>query len=392
MSRKLENIAKPTRSPARFVAATARWRRTRRSISGSGDARLDRSQTQRRAQPAADQRRASAASPSPSRSASRDAEQDARRARPTAARRRASRPCVRGTRRRGRHEQVRGERRGQRDQADPEQPGEVEVVDDHARQRQADAAADAEDRAHQPDPAGDALGRERVADDPERRAGRRRRRRPGARARRSRPRSSRRSAQMTEPSAEQQQHRGQHAALAVEVAELADDRRRDRGRQQEAGQHPRRRRPATRRTPRRAPAAPGRPASARARSDTPARSRTAMIRVAWRWGASAGIGFRYPGARADHAPWRVGEDAGRNRPSRPERGWSMTELSVCIAGATGWTGRALVRGVLDAPDLALASRSRARRRGATSARRSAGSRSACRCTRAWARRSRASTC
>jgi 4-hydroxy-tetrahydrodipicolinate reductase len=30
-------------------------------------------------------------------------------------------------------------------------------------------------------------------------------------------------------------------------------------------------------------------------------------------------------------------------------------LSVCIAGATGWTGRALVQGVLDAPDLALRS-------------------------------------
>ena len=30
-------------------------------------------------------------------------------------------------------------------------------------------------------------------------------------------------------------------------------------------------------------------------------------------------------------------------------------LSVCIAGATGWTGRALVRGVLDAPDLELRS-------------------------------------
>lgn len=31
------------------------------------------------------------------------------------------------------------------------------------------------------------------------------------------------------------------------------------------------------------------------------------------------------------------------------------KLSVCIAGATGWTGRALVRAVLDAPDLALGS-------------------------------------
>jgi 4-hydroxy-tetrahydrodipicolinate reductase len=30
-------------------------------------------------------------------------------------------------------------------------------------------------------------------------------------------------------------------------------------------------------------------------------------------------------------------------------------LSVCIAGATGWTGRALVQAVLDAPDLALRS-------------------------------------
>ena len=30
-------------------------------------------------------------------------------------------------------------------------------------------------------------------------------------------------------------------------------------------------------------------------------------------------------------------------------------LSVCIAGATGWTGRALVEGVLGAPDLTLGS-------------------------------------
>ena len=31
------------------------------------------------------------------------------------------------------------------------------------------------------------------------------------------------------------------------------------------------------------------------------------------------------------------------------------DLSVCIAGATGWTGRALVRAVLEAPDLTLVS-------------------------------------
>ena len=30
-------------------------------------------------------------------------------------------------------------------------------------------------------------------------------------------------------------------------------------------------------------------------------------------------------------------------------------LSVCIAGATGWTGRALVQAVLEAPDLTLVS-------------------------------------
>ena len=33
----------------------------------------------------------------------------------------------------------------------------------------------------------------------------------------------------------------------------------------------------------------------------------------------------------------------------------MANLTVCIAGATGWTGRALVRAVVDAPDLALTS-------------------------------------
>jgi 4-hydroxy-tetrahydrodipicolinate reductase len=34
---------------------------------------------------------------------------------------------------------------------------------------------------------------------------------------------------------------------------------------------------------------------------------------------------------------------------------AVETLSVCIAGATGWTGRALVRGVLDAADLSLRS-------------------------------------
>ena len=33
----------------------------------------------------------------------------------------------------------------------------------------------------------------------------------------------------------------------------------------------------------------------------------------------------------------------------------MSDLDVCIAGATGWTGQALVRAVLDADDLTLRS-------------------------------------
>ena len=49
-------------------------------------------------------------------------------------------------------------------------------------------------------------------------------------------------------------------------------------------------------------------------------------------------------------------------------------LSVCIAGATGWTGRALVPAVLAAPDLSCGPPWPAHPRGATSARRSAGSR------------------
>jgi dihydrodipicolinate reductase len=50
------------------------------------------------------------------------------------------------------------------------------------------------------------------------------------------------------------------------------------------------------------------------------------------------------------------------------------QLSVCIAGATGWTGRVLVRAVLDAPDLALGSASAGRRLVEISVRRSAAKR------------------
>src|ERR1700754_4166252 len=50
--------------------------------------------------------------------------------------------------------------------------------------------------------------------------------------------------------------------------------------------------------------------------------------------------------------------AGPNNSGELEYGGGMQQgkrMSVCIAGATGWTGRALVQGVLDAPDLTLRS-------------------------------------
>src|SRR4051795_7477269 len=43
---------------------------------------------------------------------------------------------------------------------------------------------------------------------------------------------------------------------------------------------------------------------------------------------------------------------------REENGGSVErtqQLRVCIAGATGWTGRAIVQGVLEAPNLTLTS-------------------------------------
>ena len=88
-----------------------------------------------------------------------------------------------------------------------------------------------------PSPAGIALARERVAHDAERQ------REDAARdALQDAPGDDDldRPAQGADDRArrEDEQDRGEHAALAVDVAELADDRRRDRGRQQERGQEP----------------------------------------------------------------------------------------------------------------------------------------------------------
>ncbi len=226
--------------PVRLVAATERRRRTWRSISGWFDAALDADEQRRGTRGRRRSRRRWRASPSPT---------------PSPARRRAGcaasapesderpEPVDLGVRdrRRGRDQPMGGERRRQRDQVDPEQPLQVDVVDDHAAERQADAAADAEDRADHRQPARDLVARERVAHDPERE------REDAARdalqqaagdhdADRGGERVDHRAG------AEEHEHRGEHAALAVEVAELADDRRRDRGADQEAGEHPRHRR------------------------------------------------------------------------------------------------------------------------------------------------------
>ena len=66
-------------------------------------------------------------------------------------------------------------------------------------------------------------------------------------------------------------------------------------------------------------------------------------------------------------------------------------LSVCIAGATGWTGPALVRGVLDAPDLSLRSAVSRSAAGRDLGEALGGDASASRSSAAWPRRSTAST-
>ena len=66
------------------------------------------------------------------------------------------------------HEEMRRDRGDDdRDQRQPEEIVEREVVDDRACEHDAGAAADAEQRRHQADPGGHPLARELVADDPE---------------------------------------------------------------------------------------------------------------------------------------------------------------------------------------------------------------------------------
>ncbi len=219
----------------RFVAATAGRRSTARSMSGSATRASSDDERGGHEQPAGDQPDVRRRAPAP-RVGLGDAEQD----RPERDGQDRGAGPVDPRVRRGRHRRqqpVRGERGGQRDEVDPEQPAGVEDVDDDARQRQPDPAADAEDRADHPEAGGHALARERVAHDAERQ-----REHPAGDAlqdpagdhdadRRPERRDDR-------PGREDEQDRGEHAALAVDVAELADDRRGDRGRQQERGHEP----------------------------------------------------------------------------------------------------------------------------------------------------------
>ena len=133
---------------------------------------------------------------------------------------------------------VDGERGRQGHQAEPEQPRRVERFDDQAGDHEPDAAADAERGADPADRGRHPLGREGLADDPERE------REDAAadalddaaeheHAERRRERAHRAAG------GERQQHHGQDTAATEEVTELAHDRRRDRRREQVAGEDPR---------------------------------------------------------------------------------------------------------------------------------------------------------
>ena len=131
------------------------------------------------------------------------------------------------------------ERERDADRAEDEQPPPGEVVDDQAAEHDPEAAADAEDRAHQADPDADLLGRELVADDRERE---RKHRCAAARERAERDQRADVPREGAADAAEEKDPEADHeqSPLAVLVAELAEDRRRDGRDEQEDGEHPRR--------------------------------------------------------------------------------------------------------------------------------------------------------
>ena len=123
------------------------------------------------------------------------------------------------------------------DERQPEQPVPAQVLHDRGAGEDADAAADPEQRRHEPDAAGDALARELVADDPERE------REDAAadaldRARDDQQRERARDAGEQRARAEHDERPDEQALLAVHVAEPADDRGADGGREQIRSEHP----------------------------------------------------------------------------------------------------------------------------------------------------------
>src|SRR4051794_18881856 len=84
-----------------------------------------------------------------------------------------------------------------------------------------------------------------------------------------------------------------------------------------------------------------RPASAPTRDGVPAHRRMLQRRAAGAPGRGRGP---RPGARAAMIRAATWTEEGE-----------MDTLSVCLAGATGWTGRALVPAIAGAPDLVLRS-------------------------------------
>ncbi len=51
--------------------------------------------------------------------------------------------------------------------------------------------------------------------------------------------------------------------------------------------------------------------------------------------------------------WHGGHAPGADRNRAKEREGNGEMLNICVSGATGWTGRELVRGVLEAEDMTL---------------------------------------
>ena len=157
------------------------------------------------------------------------------------------------------------DREGDGDRAEQEEQPPREVVDDHAREDDAEAAADAEHGREQADPDLDLLGRELVADDREAEreecaAG------AGDHAERDQRPDVPGEGRAEAPREEEPEADQQHPLLAELVAELAEDRRRHRGRRRGTRSAPRSSTPCSRRTPPGTSRAPGRPSSAAART------------------------------------------------------------------------------------------------------------------------------